>query len=199
VGSAKLECFSPFRNRHSADAPEAGHVKVHSRRSQVIQGKRSFSETCIRMLRRPGKDVVQLMPNNSGQSTANHGGIIPVPEDSHEVRAVYIEIRKDPIRRDRGIGKDHARWQARPGAQIGFAGCAGSFNGSNSNEIEVFAAFAVCEVFPDDIDTSRIEQPSQLGPHHLTGFRAYALRMFEVQSQSSRFSVSANTERIDEQ
>jgi len=109
VGHAKLKCFTPFRNRHSADAPEAGHVKVHSRRSQVIQGKRSFSETCIRMLRRPGKDVVQLMPNNSGESTANHGWIIPIQKYSHETRAVYIEIREDPIRLDRDLGKNHAR------------------------------------------------------------------------------------------
>jgi hypothetical protein len=199
VGSAKLECFSPFRNRHSADAPEGGHVKVHSRRSQVIQGKRSFSETCIRMLRRPGKDVVQLMSNNSGESTANHRWIIPIPEHSHEMRAVYIEKREDPIRRDRDLGKNHARPQARSYAQIGFASCAGSFDGSNSNEIEVFAAFAVTEIFPDDINTSRIEQPFQLGPHHLARVRAHALRMLEVQGQGSCLSVSANTERTHEQ
>jgi hypothetical protein len=150
------------------------------------------------MLTRAGKDVVQLVPNNSGQSPTNHGGIIPVPEHSHEMRAVYVEIREDPIRRDRGIGKNHAR-PARPGARIGFASCAGSFNGSNSNEIEVFAALAVCEIFPDDIDASRIEQPFQLGPHHLAGFHANALRMLQVQSQGSRLSVSANTERTHEQ
>jgi hypothetical protein len=151
------------------------------------------------MLTRPGKDVVQLVSNNSGESTADHGGIIPIPEHSHEMRAVYIEIRKDPIRHDRGIGKNHARPQARCSAQIGFASCAGSFNGSNSNEIEVFAAFAVCEVFPDDTNTCGIEQPFQLGPHHLAGFRAHAIRMLEVQSQGSCLSVSADTKRTHEQ
>jgi hypothetical protein len=150
------------------------------------------------MLTRAGKDVVQLVPNNSGQSPTNHGGIIPVPEHSHEMRAVYVEIRENPIRLDRGISKNHAR-PAHPGAQIGAVSCAGSSDGSNGNEIEVFAAFAVCKIFPDDIDASRIEQPFQLGLHHLAGLRANALRMLQVQSQRSRLSVSANTERTHEQ
>jgi hypothetical protein len=151
------------------------------------------------MLTRPCKDVVQLVPNNSGEGTANHGWIISTSENSHEMRAVYIEIREDLIRRDRGIGKTHGRPHPRPSAQIGFAICAGSFNGSNSNEIEDFAALAACKIFPDDINTSGFEQPFQLGPHHPAGFLAHALRMLEVQSQRSRLSVSANTERTHEQ
>ena len=75
VGRAKLKCFTPFRNRRSADAPEAGHVKVHSRRSQVIQGKRGHLRS-VQIV----AQLIETKKRNDGEGgIRTHGGVTPTP------------------------------------------------------------------------------------------------------------------------